>query len=143
MEERIRLYNPHKFNVGIITPDKKEGLNIVPGSFTVVNRDELDYLMSTTTVIRDGVLLVQEDKREEVQAVLGIDMENNANFMSDEDIKKKLSGSVTQLKKWLNSGDIQPYILDKIAEIAKGMNLNMNKIQVLQEKLPKYDFFKK
>ena len=67
-------------------------------------------------------------------------MEDNANFMSDEDIKKKLSGNANQLRKWLNSDEIKPYVLDKIAGIAKGMNLSLNKIQALQEKLPEYDF---
>ena len=143
MEERIRLYNPHKFNVGIITPDKPHGLNIVPGGFAIVNRDELDYLMATTTVIANGVLQVQGEEKVRVQEALGMDIENNANFMSDEDIRKKLSMNANQLKKWLASDDIQPYVLDKIAEIARGMNLTMNKIQILQERIPKFDFLKK
>ena len=74
---------------------------------------------------------------------MGIDMENNANFMSDEDIKKKLSGNANQLKKWLYSEKINPDVMAQIAKIAKGMNLSMNKIQVLQEKLPNYDFMSK
>lgn len=142
MEERIRLYNPHKFNVGIITPDKEHGVNIAPGAFTIVNQDELDYLIATTSLLRDGVLRVTEENKEHVEDMLGMKTEDNANFMSDEDIKKKLSGNVNQIKKWLNSGDIQPYVLEKIADIAKGMNLSMNKIQVLKEKIPKYDFLK-
>ena len=142
MEERIRLYNPHKFNVGIITPDKEHGINIAPGAFAIVNRDELDYLIATTTLMRDGVLRVTEENKEHVEDMLGMKTEDNANFMSDEDIKKKLSGNANQIKKWLNSDDIQPYVLEKIADIAKGMNLSMNKIQVLKEKIPKYDFLK-
>lgn len=142
MEERIRLYNPHKFNVGIITPDKEHGINIAPGAFAIVNRDELDYLIATTSLMRDGVLRVTEENKEHVEDMLGMKTEDNANFMSDEDIKKKLSGNVNQIKKWLNSDDIQPYVLEKIADIAKGMNLSMNKIQVLKEKIPKYDFLK-
>lgn len=143
MEERIRLCNPHKFNVGIITPDKPHGLNIVPGGFAIVNRDELDYLMATTTMIANGVLQVQGEEKTRVQEALGMDIENNANFMSDEDIRKKLSMNANQLKKWLASDDIQPYVLDKIAEIARGMNLTMNKIQILQERIPRFDFLKK
>lgn len=143
MEERIRLYNPHKFNVGIVTPDKEHGLNIAPGSFTIVNQDELDYLIATTTLLKDGVLRVkEEEQKEHVEEMLGMKTDDNANFMSDEDIKKKLSGNVNQLKKWLNSDEIQPYVLERIADIAKGMNLSMNKIQVLKERIPKYDFLK-
>ena len=47
MSERIRLRNPQKFNVGIITPDKPHGLNIAPGAFTIVTQDDLDNLMGT------------------------------------------------------------------------------------------------
>ena len=141
--ERIRLRNPNKFDVGIITPDKPYGINIKPGTFTIVTQDELDYLMSISTMLQDGVLIVEGEKQQEVLEALGVDKENNAQFMSDEDIKKKLSGNANQLKKWLNSPDIKPYTMERIAEIAKGMNLSMSKIQVLQDKLPDFEFIKK
>lgn len=142
MSDKIRLNNPNKFNVGIVTPEKQYGVNILPGAFTMVTQDEVDYLMATTTLFTDGVLRLAGEKQKELADAIGIEMEGNANFMSDEDIKKKLSGNANQLKKWLNSDDIKPYVLDRIAEIAKGMNLSLNKIQVLQEKLPDYDFMK-
>ena len=142
MSDKIRLNNPNKFNVGIVTPEKQYGVNILPGAFTMVTQDEVDYLMATTTLFTDGVLRLAGEEQKELADAIGIEMEGNANFMSDEDIKKKLSGNANQLKKWLNSDDIKPYVLDRIAEIAKGMNLSLNKIQVLQEKLPDYDFMK-
>lgn len=141
MNERIRLRNPQKFNVGIVTPDKPYGQNIAPGGFTICNQDEIDYLMGNSTLLSKGVLVVEGEKKEEVLEAMGVDKENNANFMSDEDIKKKLSGNVTQLRKWLD-GDIEPYVMEKIAEIADGMNLNANKLQVLKEKIPNHDFLK-
>jgi len=140
MSEKMRLNNPHDYAVGIITPEKEYGTNILPHSFTMVSQDEVDYLMATCTLLQDGVLRLAEDKQKELAATMGINMEDNANFMSDEDIKKKLSGNANQLRKWLNSDEIKPYVLDKIASIAKTMNLSMNKIQVLQEKMPDYDF---
>ena len=103
-------------------------------------KDEIDYLMATSTLLQNGVLQLAGEKQNELAATMGVEMENNANFMSDEDIKKKLSGNANQLKKWLSSDDIQPYVLDKIATIAKGMNLSANKLQVLREKMPDYDF---
>ena len=142
MNERIRLRNPQKFNVGIITPDKPYGVNIAPGAFTMVNRDELDYIMGISQLLQKGVLIVEGDKQEEVLESMGIEKESNANFMSDEDIKKKLSGNVNQLRKWLNSTQAEPYVLEKIAEIASGMNLSMNKIQVLKDKIPNFEFLK-
>jgi len=141
MNEKIRLRNPHKFNVGIITVDKPYGLNIAPGSFTIVSKDDVDFLMATSTLLQKGILRVEGDQKEEVLEQMGVKEEDNANFMSDEDIKKKLSGNANQLRKWLD-GDIEPYVFEKIAEIADGMNLNANKLQVLKEKIPNHDFLK-
>lgn len=143
MADKMRLNNPNAFAVGIITPEKPYGVNIQPGAFTMVTQDEVDYLMATSTLLRDGVLRLAGEKQVELANTLGVNMEDNANFMSDEDIKKKLSGNANQLRKWLDSDQIKPYVLDKIATIAKTMNLSMNKIQVLQEKLPEFDFFDK
>ena len=139
MSEKMRLNNPNPYSVGIITPEKEYGVTILPNAFTMVTQDEIDYLMATSTPLRDGVLRLADEKQKDLAATMGINMEDNSNFMSDEDIKKKLSGNANQLRKWLNSDEIKPYVMDKIATIAKGMNLSMNKIQVLQEKLPDYD----
>lgn len=140
--ERFRVKNPHQFTVGIVTMDKPYGISIPANSFTLLTQDEIDYLISISTLFQDGVLQVEGEKQKEVAESIGVNMENNANFMSDEDIKKKLSGNANQLRKWLDTTEMQPYVLDKVAEIAKGMNLSLNKIQILQEKLPDYEFLK-
>lgn len=142
MNERIRLRNPQKFNVGIVTPDKPYGQNIAPGGFTICNQDEIDYLMGNSTLLSKGVLVVEGEKKEEVLEAMGVDKENNANFMSDEDIKKKLGMNANQLKKWLDKANAEPYVMQKIAEIASEMNLSMNKIQVLKDKIPNFEFIK-
>lgn len=139
-DQKFRVLNPHDFNVGIITSDKPFGLNIAPHSFTMLTQDEIDFLNSTSSLFRRGFLRVEGEKQKEVAASLGIDIENNANFMSDEDIKKKLSGNANQLRKWLDGGKIEPYVLNRIADIAKEMNLSANKLAVLKEKLPDYEF---
>jgi hypothetical protein len=142
MAEKMRLNNPNKFAVGIITPEKEYGVNILPGAFTMVTQDEVDYIMATSTLLQNGVLQLAGEKQKELAATMGIEMENNANFMSDEDIKKKLSVNANQLKKWLDTVDAEPYVLNRIAEIASGMNLSMNKIQVLKDKIPDFEFIK-
>jgi len=139
----MRVNNPNNYPVGIITNDKPYGINIAPKAFTMCTQDEIDYLMATSTLFQDGVLRLSEDKQKDLAEVMGVNMEDNANFMSDEDIRKKLSGNANQLRKWLDSDEIKPYVLDKIATIAKTMNLSLNKIQVLQDKLPEYDFLEK
>ena len=143
MSDKFRLNNPHRYDVGIITPEKPYGINILRGSFTMVTQDEIDYLLSTSTLLQEGVLVLAGEKQQELAAAMGINMEDNANFMSDDDIKKKLSTNANQLRKWLNSEEFKPDVLARIAEIAKGMNLAIGKIQVLQEKLPGYDFLSK
>lgn len=145
MNERIRLRNNKKYNVGIVTPDKPYGMNIAPGGFTICNQDEIDYLMSMSTLLQKGVLVVENangEQNQEALASMGIEKENNANFMSDEEIKKKLGMNANQLKKWLEGTDAEGDVLQKIAEIASGMNLSMNKIQVLKEKIPNFEFLK-
>ena len=142
MSEKIRLRNPQQFNVGIITIDKPYGLNIAPGAFTIVSKDDIDYLMATSTLLQKGILRVEGEQKEEVLEQMGVKEEDNANFMSDEDIKKKLSTNASQLKKWLDSTEAEPYVLQRIAEIASGMNLSQNKLQVLKDKVPNFDFFK-
>ena len=142
MKERLRLRNPQKFNVGIVTLENPYGMNIAPGAFTVVTQDDVDYLMGTSTLLQKGILRVEGEKQEEVMESLGVVTENNANFMSDEDIKKKLAGNANQLRKWLDSTEAEPYVLDKIAQLASEMNLSQNKLQVLKDKIPNFEFLK-
>lgn len=142
MSDRIRLRNPQKFNVGIITPDKPYGQNIAPGAFTIVTQDDIDYLMGSSKLLQKGILQVEGEKKEEVLEALGVEKENNANFMSDEDIRKKLAMNCNALKKWLDTTEAEPYVLQKIAEIASTMNLSMNKVQLLQERVPNFEFIK-
>lgn len=142
MSEKIRLNNPNKFNVGVKLIDKPQGINIAPGSFTMVSADDIDFIMSTSLLLQRGILRVEESKKVEIAEQMGVDIENNANFMSDEDIKKKLSGTVKKLQEWLED-DIEPYVLERIADIASDMNLSMQKVQILQDKVPNYEFIKK
>ena len=78
MENNIRLYNRTKFNIGIVTPGKPYGQNIVPGGFVMVSQDDVDYLSATSTILQCGSLQVDDAHKEEVAQSLGIEMENNA-----------------------------------------------------------------
>ena len=73
MSEKIRIYNKTKFNIGIKTPTNDIGINIRPGSFTVLSEDEIDYVMSTCTLLQCGWLQVEEKAKEDTLAKLGID----------------------------------------------------------------------
>jgi hypothetical protein len=137
MEEMLVLKNPQKFNVGIVTYDKKEGVNIAPGSFALVTQRELNYLDSTSTLLRRGILFVEEN--DEAMQKIGIDMATNPNFISDEEIKKKLSGTTKKMKEWLDTVT-EGYILDRIYDVAMGMNLSIDKVNALSKKMPDKKF---
>ncbi len=139
MADRIRVYNPQKFDIGVATQDKPIGMNIKAGSFIMQTQDEIDYITSISRLFQRGLLRIEEKKAAEVMESIGIDVNTDPNFIDDEDIKKKLSCTAKTIEKWLNEIE-EPYILDRIFDVAKDMNLNMSKIRVLQAKMPDKDF---
>lgn len=136
--EKIKVFNPQKFDVGVVTQDVPLGFNVKHDGFALLTKDEISYLNSTCSLFTRGILRVDEEHRPLMEAV-GIDQADNANFITDTEIEKKLSGSAKKIEEWLEPITEQ-YVLDKICEIAKGMNLNLSKIKVLQEKMPNKDF---
>lgn len=139
MADKIRVINPQKFDVGVVTQDKPIGMNIKAGGFIMLTQDDIDYIMSISTLFQRGFLRIEETKAAEIMEGVGIDMNTDPNFIDDEDIRKKLSGTTKNVEKWLD--DIhEEYILDRIYDIAKDMNLSMNKIKVLQAKMPSKNF---
>ena len=138
MEDKIILRNPQKFDVGIITMAKPMGVNIKAGSFCLVNQDELNYLASICTLLQDGILTVDKEHVEAMKEI-GIDPENDPNFISDEEIRKKLGGTTKKLREWLATVE-KGHILDHIYDIAVNMNLSADKLKVLMEKMPEKDF---
>lgn len=139
MADKIRVINPQKFDVGVITQDKPIGMNIKAGGFIMLTQDDIDYIMSISTLFQRGFLRIEETKAAEIMESVGIDVNTDPNFIDDEDIRKKLNGTTKTIEKWLN--DIhEEYILDRIFDVAKDMNLNMSKIKVLQAKMPSKNF---
>ena len=139
MSDKIKVYNPQKFDVGIITQDKPAGVNIKSGSFALITQDDVDFLASTCTLFQRGILKIEADKLEETMGSIGIDVHTDGNFITDEEIAKKLSGTKNAMSKWLGTVT-EGYLLDRIYDIAKNMNLNADKIKLLQEKMPDRDF---
>lgn len=139
MADKIRVINPQKFDVGVTTQDKPMGMNIKSGGFVMLTQDDIDYIMSISTLFQRGFLRIEETKAAEIMESAGIDVNTDLNFIDDEDIKKKLNGTAKTIEKWI--GDIhEEYILDRIYDVAKDMNLNMSKIKVLQAKMPDKNF---
>ena len=95
--------------------------------------------MSISSIFQRGFLRIEETKAAEIMESVGIDVNTDNNFVTDEDIRKKLAGTAKNIEKWLDE-ITEPYILDRIFDVAKDMNLNMSKIKVLQSKMPEKDF---
>lgn len=138
MSEKIKVYNKMKFNIGIKTPENQNGINIRPGSFTVLDENDIEYLMSTCTLLQRGWLQVEEKHEPEVLEKLGIEKAEAAAFMTDEEIQKKLGGNIKAMEKWLNGID-DPVELNRIADIAVEQNLSLGKIKLIQAKVPNRD----
>ena len=138
MTDKIRLYNRTKMNIGIKTATNPLGINIRPGSFTLVDQNDLDFLIGTTTLLSSGWLQAEGPEREEILEKIGIEPAEESAFMSDEEIRKKLNANGKTLEKWLD-GITDPIQLDRIADMAMEMNLSVSKIKILQAKIPYRD----
>ncbi len=138
MEDKIILRNPQKFDVGIVTMAKPMGVNIKAGSFCLVNQDELNYIASICTLLQDGILTVDKEHVEAMKEI-GIDPENDPHFITEEEIRKKLSGTTKKVREWLATVE-KGHILDRIYDVAVNMNLSADKLKVLMEKMPDKDF---
>lgn len=103
-----------------------------------MTEDDVSYLTSICTLFQRGILRVEETAGEIMQSV-GIDVSTDPNFIDDEEIKKKLSSTAKKITEWLDT-ITEDYILDRVYDVAKEMNLSVSKIKVLQEKMPDRNF---
>ncbi len=140
MSDKFRLNNKKEFDVGIICPSYPNGFNVRRGTFAMATQDDIDYLMSSSSVLQRGFLQIADPvKKTEVIEMMGMEEHEAPQFMSEEEIKKKLNGTGKKIEEWLKEIN-DPVTLDNIAGIAKSMNLSANKIKILSEKMPEYDF---
>ena len=136
--KNIRIFNPQKFEVGIKTQAYPLGFTIMPKSFAMVSEEDVEYINSISTVFTRGVLRLDKENNDLLR-VVGIDVDTNPHYADEEMIRKHLSGSAKALTEWL--GQItEDYVLDKVFNVAKEMNLPANKIKVLSAKMPDRDF---
>ena len=99
-----------------------------------MTEDDIEYLMSTSTLFQRGLLRVEE-KAAEIISEQGIDMATDPNFADDTVIKEKLALSAKKLTEWLDTVH-EPHVLDRIYDVAMEANLPMAKLKVLHQKMP-------
>lgn len=133
MENKIKVYNRQKFNVGIKLPGMRDGVNIAPGSFTYMSRDDIEYVMSQSRLFQKGYL--REEEGSSIISEFGVDVENNPNFFDDEAIRKKLGQTPKKMKEWLCTVDSE-HTMDRIYDVAMSMDLTLAKLKVLNEVMP-------
>lgn len=138
MNEKVKVINPQKFDVGVNLLSMPLGINIKAKSFAMVTEEDVNYIASISNVFTRGLLLVEKEKTEILEAV-GVNPETDIGYMTDEEIKKKLSGTAKKLEEWLEEIN-EEFILDRVYDVAMSMDLNLNKVKILQAKMPKKDF---
>lgn len=137
--EKIRVYNPRKFAVGVILQNGTER-SILPGSFVMLSKDDIEYLASVSPVLFDGEKLLQMEDRN-LAVDLGFIEAVDKPVLDAEEIRKCLGQRVTQMKAWLD-GITEAYLLDAICDVAATMDLPASKLQLLQERMPEREFLK-
>lgn len=145
-DKNIKLVNPQKFDVGVKTFDKPNGVNIQHGSFIPVSQDEVNYISTISDLIQRGVLRIEnifgqkEDVATQVFNRLGLDA-NDPTFSTDDDIRKHLAMSAKKIQEWLDQIN-EKFMLDRIYDIAMEMSDKMTapKLKVLSTKMPDRDF---
>lgn len=136
-DKKIRVYNPNKFDVGIRLLNGTEQ-NVRHGSFTMLTQDDIDYIASISKVFSKAYLRVETAEEPEVLENLGINKDEEPNFMDDIDIKKKLALSVNKLGAWLDTIE-DKVLLHRIADIAKENDIPASKMKLIAAKVPEVD----
>lgn len=131
--EKIRLVNQTRYDIGVRLMNGVERA-IRAGSFTLVSKDDVEYLYSIAPSLfnRPSQLLVQE---EETISELGIADSVAEATVNKEQMRKILTGKVALLKEWLDE-ERAPFELEIMAEVAKEIDLPASKMALLNKKLP-------
>lgn len=137
--EKIRVYNPRKYAIGLILQSGVERV-IMPGTHTPLSLDDIEYAASMApSLFQDEKQLVLEDR--ELASKLGFILDASIPPLNREEIQKKLNQRPAQLKTWLDSIQ-EGYLMDAICDVAAEMDLPASKLQLLQDRLPGREFLK-
>lgn len=137
--EKIRVYNPRKYAIGVILQNGTER-SILPGSFALLSKDDIEYLASIAPALFEGEKQLRLDDRN-LAVDLGFIESVDQPVLDDEEIRKNLGQRVSSVKAWL-AGIHEAYLLDAICDVAATMDLPASKLQLLQERMPEREFLK-
>ena len=138
--EKIRVYNPRKFAIGVILQNGAERA-ILPGSFALLSKDDIEYLASVAPALFEDENLLQIGDRT-VAVDLGFIDSLEKPILDADEIRRCLGQRVSQVKAWLE-GIEEEYLLDTICDVAAEMDLPASKLQLLKERMPEREFLAK
>lgn len=124
MSDKVRVVNQTRYDIGVRLMNGIER-NIHGGSFIVLDRDDVEYVMSIAPKLfaAPSQLLVKDD---ELLQTLGVAESEKEATVDREEIRKKISGSAKNLKAWLDTVEA-PFVLDIVFQLAKEMDLPASK----------------
>ena len=138
--EKIRVYNPRKFAIGVILQNGAERA-ILPGSFALLSKDDIEYLASIAPALFEDENLLQIGDRT-VAVDLGFIDSLEKPVLDADEIRRCLGQRISQVKAWLE-GIEEEYLLDTICDVAAEMDLPASKLQLLKERMPEREFLAK
>lgn len=126
---KVKVYNENKHNVGIRLENGTQR-NIAPGSFALLNEDDVAYLMSISTLFSNHHLTLRDEKAIEE---LGVTKEE-VSFDTDEEILTKLKkSSLPVLKKYLAS-ITEPHLRQRVIALVKeNTDLSAAKVKAIED----------
>lgn len=137
MSVKIKVYNDRPYDIGVITLNNQH-INIKKGSFALLSEDDIAYIESICApgnrLFGTGKLRVDK-KDEEILDNVGITKEEENVQLSPDEIADVLKGSVTKLRKWLET-ITDPAVLYEVYQIAKEADLSASKMKAVKEVLP-------
>lgn len=136
MADRVRITNTSTHDVGLVTQSNIE-YNIRPGAFITLTKDDAEYMVAIApklfaTKERAGELRIDN---EELAKDLNIAAPGDPSPADDTVVKKNLSGSANQIKKYVSEIE-DPLLIDAICRMAKEMDLPLSKMRVVKEAFP-------
>lgn len=137
--DKIRVYNRRKYAIGLVLQSGVERV-IQPGTYVPLSLDDIEYAASMAPQLFEDEKQLQLEDRE-LASRLGFILDASQPPLDAEEIRKKLSMRLPQVKAWLDTIH-EGYLLDAICDAAATMDLPASKLQLLQDRLPDRDFLK-
>lgn len=137
MGRMIKVSNPNRFRVGLKLMDgvkevfvekKKPGTKEDP--FIWIDEDEVYFINNMCSIFQRKMLIIHD---EEVNRNLGLNVEDDVGFLSDEQIKEILTGNFLTMKKKFSDIKDKHLINRIIANAREIEDLAMGKVKHLSD----------